>query len=116
MIKAGENKKLFKAAFITILLLGIGLRSYQYLMGRSMWDDETHLALNFMNHGFARLMRPLDYIQAAPALFILLVKAIVEIFGYSELAFRAFPFVSSILTLPLIYFITKELTGNSRKK
>jgi hypothetical protein len=112
MIKAITDKRIIQVVFTVVLLLGLILRFYQYLMGRSMWDDETHLALNFMNHGFLRLLQPLDYIQAAPALFILAVKSIVEIFGYSELAFRAFPFVTSIATLPLIYFITRDLTGN----
>ena len=112
MIKAITKKRLIQLIFTVVLLLGLILRFYQYLMGRSLWDDETHLALNFMNHGFLRLLQPLDYIQAAPALFILSVKAIVEIFGYSEIAFRAFPFITSIATLPLIYFITRDLTGN----
>ena len=105
-------KRSIQSAFTGVLILGLALRFYQYLMGRSLWDDESHLALNFMNHGFLRLTQPLDYIQAAPVLFILLVKSVVEIFGYNELAFHAIPFVSSILTLPLIYFITRQLTGS----
>lgn len=111
-MKGITEKRIIKILFATTLLLGLVLRFYQYLMGRSLWDDETHLALNFMKYGFVRLLQPLDYIQAAPALFILLTKAMAETFGYGELALRAIPFVSSILTFPLIYFITRELTQN----
>jgi len=111
MVKDIVYKRSIQLAFTGVLLLGLALRSYQYLMGRSLWDDESHLALNLMNYGFLRLTQPLDYIQAAPVLFILLVKSVVKIFGYNELAFRAIPFVISILTLPLIYFITRQLTG-----
>src|SRR5689334_10058502 len=112
MFNSTIKNKWIKLAFTVILLLGLGLRFYQYLMGRSLWDDETHLALNFMDHGLGRLMLPLDYIQAAPALFIIFVKTIVGIFGYSEVAFRAFPFICSITCLPLMYFLTRDLTGN----
>src|SRR5678815_3767993 len=112
MMKGITEKRIIKILFTATLLLGLVLRFYQYLMGRSLWDDETHLALNFMKYGFVRLLQPLDYIQAAPALFILLTKAMAETLGYGELALRAIPFVSSILTFPLIYFITRELTQN----
>jgi hypothetical protein len=112
MIKNSTYQRLIQVTFACVLVLGLFLRFYQYLMGRSLWEDETHLALNFMNRGFLGLAKPLDYIQGAPILFLWLVKAVVKIFGYGELAFRAVPFVSSVLTLPLFYFITKQLTGN----
>src|SRR5215203_3213710 len=112
MLKRIPPNRLIQIAFVVILALGLVLRCYYYLMGRSLWDDETHLALNFMDHGFARLFRPLDYIQIAPILFILVEKAITSVFGYGELALRFFPFFCSIASLPLIYFITRDLTGN----
>ena len=95
-----SSSRLVQIVFTAILLLGLGLRFYFYLMGRSLWDDETHLALNFMDHGFARLFKPLDYIQIAPILFILAEKAIASVFGYGELALRALPFICSVLSLP----------------
>ena len=107
-----SDQRVFRLAFIIILLLGLFMRFYQYFMGRSLWEDETHLALNLMNYGFLRLSQPLDYIQGAPILFLWLVKAVTKIFGYGELAFRAVPFVCSILTLPLFYPVTRKLTGN----
>src|ERR1043165_8221185 len=109
MFTSHTYQRLIKWAFILILFLGLLLRFYQYLMGRSLWEDETHLALNFMSRGFGRLAKPLDYLQGAPILFLWIVKAIVKIFGYGEIAFRALPFISSILTVPLIYYITKQL-------
>jgi hypothetical protein len=102
--------RLSQLAFTSILIIGLILRFYQYLMGRSLWEDETHLALNFMSRGFLGLAQPLDYIQGAPILFLWLVKLSVTIFGYGELAFRAVPFMSSILTLPLFYAVTRQLT------
>jgi hypothetical protein len=98
--------------FFLVLLTGLILRFYQYLMKQNLWEDETHLALNFMQYGFLRLTQPLDHIQAAPIFFIFSVKTIISIFGDGEYAFRAVPFISTILTLPLFYYIVLELTKN----
>src|SRR6185436_14098171 len=95
MFAGHTYKRLIKWGFIAVLLSGLFLRFYQYLMGRSLWEDETHLALNFMNRGFGELTKPLDYIQGAPILFLWIVKAFVSIFGYGEYAFRILPFISS---------------------
>jgi len=82
-------------------------------MGRSLWEDEAHLALNFLDRDFAGLMQPLDNIQAAPPLFLISVKCFNVLSGYGEKAFHALPFLFSLLTLPLSYFVAKDLT---RKK
>ena len=117
MIPFSQKKRIVsnysRAGFVTfcvLLLVGLSLRFYHYLMGRSLWEDETHLALNFMKYDFSGLMQPLDNVQAAPVFFIVIVKLFVSLFGYGELAFRALPFIVSILTLPLFYFILLDLT------
>jgi hypothetical protein len=106
------KEKLFRILFVIILLTGLVLRFYQYLMGRSLWEDEAHMALNFISYGYADLMKPLDYIQAAPVLFIIITEFFTQVFGFTEHAFRAFPFITSVLTFPLFYFIILELTKN----
>jgi hypothetical protein len=112
-LKSSLNyNKLFNTAFLLILFTGLFLRFFQYLMGRSLWEDETHLALNFMKYGYLRLTKPLDWIQGAPIFFLFAVKTFVKIFGYGELAFRALPFIASVLTFPLFYYIILELTKN----
>lgn len=108
----GVNKynKLLNALFLVILLVGLGLRFYQHFMGRSMWEDETHFALNFIKYDFWRLTKPLDDLQAGPIFFLWGVKAFVELFGYSEIAFRSLTWITCILTLPLFYYLVLELT------
>ncbi len=105
-----RHKRLLHALFFFILALGLFLRFYQYLMGRSLWEDEAHLALNFITRDYAELLKPLDYIQAAPPLFLLTVKTFTLIGGNEAWALRALPFLSSILTLPLFYYILLSLT------
>jgi hypothetical protein len=81
-------------------------------MGRSLWEDEAHLALNFMTRDFAELLKPLDYIQAAPPLFLLTTKLFTVLLGFGPKALHALPFISSVLSLPLFYFIARDLTKN----
>lgn len=107
---ANKYSKLLYALFIIILVAGLILRFYQHFMGRSLWEDETHFALNFMKYDFWRLTKPLDDIQAGPIFFLWGVKAFVEIFGYNEVAFRMLTWLTCILTLPLFYFAILELT------
>lgn len=104
-----RHEKILHWLFLLILLSGMVLRSYQYLMGRSLWEDEAHLALNFVTRDYIGLLKPLDYIQAAPPLFLLTVKTFTLLFGNGSCALRALPFVSSILTLPLFYYILVAL-------
>lgn len=110
MNKKYNFKNLLNILFLIILCIGVYMRFHQYAMGRSLWEDETHLALNIMKYNYIGLLKPLDYIQAAPILFLFITKTFCLIFGYSEMALRAFPFISSIITLPLFYYIIKELT------
>jgi len=109
-IKTSKYYNLFRILFIVILIAGLSLRFYQYLMGRSLWEDECHLALNFIRYGYKRLMLPLDAIQAAPVFWILSVKTFAKVFGYRAYALRATTFIASILTFPLFYYIILELT------
>lgn len=49
-----------------LIVLGIILRLVQYLYNRSIWLDESFIALNIMNRSFLELLKPLDFGQAAP--------------------------------------------------
>jgi hypothetical protein len=102
--------RLIRISFFIILAVGLGLRFYQYLMGRTLWEDETHLALNYIKYGYIRLLQPMDFIQAAPLIFNYATKTFGLLFNYNELSLRAFPFIWSVLTLPLFYHIALQLT------
>lgn len=102
--------KFLYGLFIVILITGLVLRIYQHFMGRSLWEDETHFALNFIKYDYWRLTKPLDDIQAGPLFFLWGVKTFVEIFGYNEIAFRSLTWLISISAFPLFYFIALELT------
>ncbi len=107
------KEKAFMYAFYLFLLIGAGLRLYQYLMGRSLWEDEAHIALNFIKFGHLGLMSPLENFQTAPILFLWIVETFCDVFGSGEMSLRAFPLLVSIAALPLMYYMTKDLTKSS---
>src|SRR6185436_4942727 len=44
--------------------LGIALRLIRYLLHFPLWGDETMAAANFLDRGYADLLKPLDYGQS----------------------------------------------------
>lgn len=86
-----------------IIGFGIALRCAQYLANRSLWLDESFLALNVVQRSFAQLWCPLDHVQGAPIGFLLIEKLAVQSFGNNEYALRLFPFLCGILSLFLFY-------------
>lgn len=97
-------------SFFAILAAGIVLRLYQHFMARPLWEDEAHLALNFIYFGYKDLTKPLENFQAAPILFLFSVETVTKFFGFSELSLRAFPFFVSLLIYPFFYFFVLDMT------
>jgi hypothetical protein len=97
-----------KTLIYLLIVLGIIFRVVQYLYNRSLWLDESFIALNLMNRSFLELLKPLDFGQAAPLGFILIEKIVTFIFGNSEYALRLFPLVSGIISIFLFYEIIKR--------
>ncbi len=81
----------------------VALRLRMLLIGRSLWLDESALALNICARSFGQLLEPLAYDQAAPIGFLLIERASVVAFGPNEVALRLFPFLASLATLVLIH-------------
>ena len=98
-------------ALIPVAALAVALRLRMMLVGRSLWLDETALALNICGRSFAGLLKPLDHDQAAPIGFLFLERAAVLAFGPNEVALRLFPFLASIASLVLIYRFCLENMG-----
>jgi hypothetical protein len=88
--------------------LGIILRLTQYLFNRSLWLDESLLALNIIEKSFSELVRPLDYWQGAPVGFLMLERSAVQVLGPSEYALRLFPLLSGVASLFLFYEVAKQ--------
>jgi hypothetical protein len=92
---------------------GILVRLVQYLFNRSLWADEVTLALNIIHRSYAQLWQPLDYQQGAPIGFLMVEKAITQLWGTHEYALRLWPLLSGLLALILLARLAQKLLAPS---
>ena len=96
------------AAFV---IYGVFLRVWLYLQNYSLNHDEAALALNLMHRTSSQLMRPLDYLQAAPFGFLLVEHAMIRIGGAGERMLRLFPLLCGIAALALFWVFVRRRVG-----
>ena len=114
------KEKLYNITLLFIFVAGIVLRLYLYLKNQTLWYDEAALAENILSKSYFELFKGLDFLQAAPACFNIMVKAFYD-FCHPQNAFsrdlvlRFIPFVSGILSLPVFYYLTKYIFDNNKK-
>jgi hypothetical protein len=87
--------------------LGVAIRLIRLLLNHPLWGDECFIAANLVVRGFLGLIRPLDYQQVAPVLFLWSELAVVRLVGLSEWSLRLLPTACAIGSL----FVLKHLAG-----
>lgn len=91
------------------VLVGITLRTVQYLGTSSMSFDELTSALNIQSKTFYELAtQSLDYNQVAPVGFLLGEKLATYVFGESDEIFRFFPWLWYLASLILFVLIAQR--------
>jgi uncharacterized membrane protein len=105
---AGRRLILY-SAFGVAVGLGLAFRAVQYAADRSLWFDESMLALNVLHRSAAGLTRTLDFAQVAPLGFLELEKVATHAFGDSELSLRLLPFVLGLASVPLFAVLALRL-------
>ena len=88
--------------------LGLLVRLVRYLVVYPIWHDEAFLAVNFLDRGYLDLLRPLDYSQVAPILFLWIELTSVRLFGFSEWSLRFFPAVCGLASV----FLFRHIAGS----
>ena len=91
------------------IILAMLILLVQHATHRSMWLDESSLALNFQERSFGELTQPLDYQQTAPIGFLLTVKAITTVFGITDYSLRLFPLLAGFANIFLVYWVVKQM-------
>jgi uncharacterized membrane protein len=94
---------------LLLFALGAALRIRQYLANRSLWLDESFLAVNIIEHPIRDLFGPLQFNQAAPPGFLLVEKVATDVFGKSEYALRAFPLACGLISIVLFTALARRL-------
>lgn len=92
-----------------IIGVGILLRLFPYFHNRSLWLDESWLALNILQKSYSQLMGVLNNGQMAPIGFLSIEKFMVLSFGDSEYVLRAFPLLAGIFSLFLFYGVARRV-------
>lgn len=82
-----------------LIAVGVLLRLGRYLQHRSLWLDESTLALNLMSRSYSHLFGRLDFDQGAPVGFLALEKLAIGALGDSERVFRLFPLLAGIASV-----------------
>jgi uncharacterized membrane protein len=92
-----------------IIGVGIILRVAQFFYNRSLTEGEAALALNIVGRTYIELLKPLNYVQAAPVGFLMIQRFFVELFGSGEYAMRIFPLIAGIVSLLLLYEVARKI-------
>ena len=92
-----------------VLGFGVLLRLVRYLSDRSLWLDESYLAINLMTRPYRALLQTLDYNQGAPIGFLWAERFALDVFGDSELSLRFFPLLVGLASLVLFYLVAREV-------
>ena len=94
---------------VVLLALGLALRGYHYFREPSMWHDEAAVAVNVLTRGYADLLGPLTFHEAAPPLFLWLEKTVCLALGDGVDALRLPAFLASCAALPLLAWAAARL-------
>ncbi len=81
--------------------LGVLLRIARYAMDFPLWWDEAFVAVNFIRRDYLDLLRPLDYGQVCPVLFLWAELTVVKLLGFSEWSLRLFPLICALVSVGL---------------
>jgi len=100
-----------------IVACGVAVRIIMYVKCRSLWLDEAMLAESIVSRNwFELLASPLSNHQSAPVLYVIAVKAICSVLGYSEFSLRIFSFISFLgLLICEAVFVKKVLNFDNIK-
>src|SRR5579871_2646576 len=71
---------------IALVAVGIGWRTFRYLLQLPIWGDEAFVALNLLDRGYLGLLKPLRFAQVAPVLFMWSELTVFRALGGSELS------------------------------
>ncbi len=107
-----QKGRLFQTIIIIIVAFGVVLRASKYLPAFSMRGDELAVTLNLIHRSPIDLMtKALDYEQAAPVGFVLLIKILMTALGQSEYVLRLVAFVAGCVSLILMQNLLTKTGG-----
>jgi hypothetical protein len=107
--RAAERALSSRALIYVLVAVGVALRLAQYAFNRSLWVDESWLALNLIERPLSGLTKPLSFNQAAPVGFLLTEGVVGKALGYGEYALRLVPLLSGIASVPVFAWVSRRM-------
>jgi uncharacterized membrane protein len=95
------------------LVVGLFLRTREWLFDRSLWLDELMVTVSITHRGFAGLLHPLSLNQAAPVGWLWAERLSVDLFGINDMALRFPTWAASIVALGVFPLMARQLVGRS---
>lgn len=92
--------------------MGLTIALYQFFFNRSIWNDEATLSLNIIHRSPAGLLKPLDYAQVAPILFLEIQHFSFYFISHSEFGLRLFPLLAYFASIYFLYQILTHFVKN----
>ena len=93
----------------TFLIVGLTLRVVRYALRFPLWEDEAMLSANYLDRGYLELLRPLNYLQVVPPLFLWSQLSVIKLLGYTEYTLRLIPFLCGLGSLALFRHVAGRL-------
>jgi hypothetical protein len=114
VLSAGSHWLTVPRLTLGLLALGVLWRVTRWAWGFPIWGDEAFVGVNFITRDYAGMIRPLDYGQIVPLVFMWLELAISRLLGLSEWALRLLPTLASLAALLLFWrFSQRVLPGRA---
>jgi hypothetical protein len=95
-----------------IVATGVLFSLLQFFYNRSFWWDDASLALNIIGKNYFELLKPLDYEQVAPVLFLYIEKFFSTLWPNTEYGLRIFPLLCFWASIYFFYKILKMQLHN----
>ena len=92
-----------------IVVVGAAIRVREYSFRRSLWLDESLIALNLVQRSYRGLLEPLDLRQAAPAGWLWAERAVIGLLGRTEYGLRLIPMLAGIGALLGVWWVARRL-------
>jgi 4-amino-4-deoxy-L-arabinose transferase-like glycosyltransferase len=93
------------------LVIGVILRTREWLFDKSLWLDELSVTYSITHRGFGGLLHPLSLDQAGPVGWLWAERASIDLFGVHEWALRFPAWAASIVALAVFPQVARRLIG-----
>jgi Dolichyl-phosphate-mannose-protein mannosyltransferase len=112
-IKTTARRLYFGWLIPVSLVVGLFLRTREWLFDRSLWLDELMVTFSITHRGFTGLLHPLSVNQAAPIGWLWAERASIDLFGTNDMALRVPCWAASLVALGVFPLMARQLVGRS---